>query len=186
MIRSSRFAASVVLILTLAASSSYAQASALKQGAAQTTVDGVVSAGEYTWTRVFGPIQLNLNLTADGLYVGVVGTPTGWVAVGLGSLVMNNATIFMGYVDADGKAQFKPQVGSGHRHSNAAQSVSDTIVASAMKEADGKTTLEIQLKRAEYLPAGQTVLNVIFAEGSSDSFAAIHSYRGSVSVPLTQ
>ncbi len=184
MIRSSRLAAATVLIFALAGTTTYAQVSVLKKGTLRTVVDGVVSAGEYSWTRTFGPVQLSLNLTADALYVAVVGATKGWVAVGLGSLVMNNADIFMGYVGADGKTQFRPQLGSGHRHSNAPQAVSDTVIASAMKETGGKTTLEVELKPAAYVKAGQAAVDIIFAQGSEDSFTSIHSYRGSVSVPL--
>jgi len=55
--------------------------------------------------------------SADTLWIGVVGAATGWVAVG--------------------KVQFKPQAGAGHSHQNlTAKDVTDSIVSSAMKEAD--------------------------------------------------
>ncbi len=184
MIRSPRSAAALVLILTLAGASASAQANALKPGSLRTDVDGVVSPGEYSWTRTFGPIRLDLNLTPDALYVAVVGNTRGWVAVGLGSLVMNRATIFIGYVGRDGKTHFKPQTGSGHRHFDAAASVSETILSSAMKQAGGRTTLEIALKPGSYVKAGQASLDIIYAMGSDADFTTYHSYRGAVSVPL--
>ena len=47
----------------------------------------------------------------------VVGVTTGWVGVGTGSQKMNGGTIFIGFVDKDGKVQFKPHAGSGPANS---------------------------------------------------------------------
>ena len=98
---------------------------------------------------------------------------------------MNGSTIFMGFVDANGKVQFKPQEGTGHRHVNAASSVEDSIVSYQVKEAGGKTTLEIALKAADYIKSGQPTLDLIFAVGDDKSFTPYHSSRGSVSLKLS-
>ena len=50
----------------------------------KTVVDGVVKAGEYSFSQEFGPLTLYANRTADTLHLAVVGSTTGWVAVGLG------------------------------------------------------------------------------------------------------
>jgi hypothetical protein len=99
---------------------------------------------------------------------------------------MEGATIFIGYVQKDGKVQFKPQAGRGHLHRDTTQDVTDSIVSYAMKEAGGKTTLEIQLKPALYLKAGQASLDIIYAEGTEDSFFPGHMVRGSLSLKLAQ
>ena len=148
-------------------------------------IDGVVKDGEYSYSQDFGQLQLYLNRTADTLSIAVVGNTKGWVAAGLSeSLKMDGATIFMGFVTDDGTVQLKPQAGSGHSHADTEKAVSDTIVSSAMKEAAGKTTLEIALKPAGYIKDGQKTLNMIYAMGAQDSFSPRHTLRGAVSVNL--
>jgi hypothetical protein len=147
-------------------------------------VDGTVNPGEYSFAKDFGDLTLYLDRSPDTLYSAVVGKTGGWVAVGLGSLKMDGATIFMGFVDSAGKVQFKPQEGAGHTHHDTGPDVSSTISAYAMKESGGVTTLEIALKAAEYIKAGQDSLDTIFAMGSSDSFSPHHMYRNSMSVKL--
>jgi hypothetical protein len=181
--RKMKLSAVVLLLLALVGTAGFAQSLAV--GTAKPVIDGVVKAGEYTWTQQFDTITLYASRTADTLSLAVVGSTTGWVAVGLGSLKMNGATIFMGFVGADGKVQFKPQSGNGHRHVDAKEpSVADSIVSYQIKEAGGKTTLEIALKAADYVKSGQAALDVIFAVGEDKSFTPYHSSRGSVSLKL--
>jgi hypothetical protein len=178
-----KLTAVLVLFLAVAAAAAFAQSLAV--GTGKTVIDGVVKAGEYSFSQQFDTVTLYANRTADTLSLAVVGSTSGWVAVGLGSMKMNGATIFMGFVDADGKVQFKPQEGTGHRHINAAKSVEDTIVSYQIKEAGGKTTLEIAVKAADYVKAGQAALDLIFAVGQDKSFTPYHSSRGSVSLKLS-
>jgi hypothetical protein len=149
-------------------------------------VDGVVNPDEYSFTQNFGDLTLYVNRTADALYLGAVGNTTGWVSVGLGSLKMDGATIFIGYVGADGKVQFKPQAGSGHSHKDVGGDVSGTIISYAMKETGGKTTLEIALRSAAYVKAGQSALQIIYAEGTEKSFTPRHMMRGALSLALAK
>jgi len=149
-------------------------------------IDGIVNPDEYSYTKDFGPLSLSVNRTADTLSLAVVGVTTGWVGVGTGSQKMNGATIFIGFVDKDGKVQFKPQAGSGHTHQDTAQEVSSSIRTYAMTEAGGKTTLEISLKADAYLKKGQDALDLIFAVGAEDSFSPHHSYRNFMSLKLAQ
>jgi hypothetical protein len=149
-------------------------------------IDGIVNPDEYSYTKDFGPLSLSVNRTADTLSLAVVGVTTGWVGVGTGSQKMNGATIFIGFVDKDGKVQFKPQAGSGHTHQDTAQEVSSSIRTYAMTEAGGKTTLEISLKADAYLKKGQDALDLIFAVGAEDSFSPRHSYRNFMSLKLAQ
>jgi hypothetical protein len=182
--RPMKLTAVVVLFLAIAATAGFAQSLAV--GTGKTVIDGVVKAGEYTWSQQFDTVTLYASRTADTLSLALVGSTTGWVAVGLGSLKMNGATIFMGFVDADGKVQFKPQSGNGHRHVDTKDaSVADSIVSYQIKEAGGKTTLEIALKAADYIKAGQATLDLIFAVGQDKSFTPYHSSRGSVSLKLS-
>ena len=183
--RQMKLTAVVVLLIALVGAAGFAQAKGLAVGTAKTVVDGVVNASEYSYSQQFDKITLYANRSADTLYLAVVGSTSGWVAVGLGSLKMNGASIFMGFVGDDGKVQFKPQTGNGHRHVNADKSVDDSVVSYQIKEAGGKTTLEIALKSAAYIKSGQDALDVIFAIGDDKSFTPYHSSRGSVSLKLS-
>jgi hypothetical protein len=162
----------------------FAQAQGLAITKNKTVVDGVVNPSEYSFSKDFGDLQLYANRTADTLYFGVVGNTTGWVSVGLGSLKMDGSTIFIGYVGADGKVVFKAQAGSGHSHKDVGPDVSGTIVSYAMKTVGEKTTLEIALKSAAYVKAGQTALQVIYAAGTERSFIPRHFFRGALSIDL--
>ena len=175
----------LVGLMLLAGTAAFGQAKNLAVTTNKTVVDGAVNPAEYSYSQDFGQLSVYLNRTADTLSIGVVGITTGLVAVGLGSMRMDGSTIFMGFVTPDGKVQFKPQAGSGHTHRDDA-SVQSTITASAMKEAGGKTTLEIALKPAAYITAGQAALQLIYAEGTDDAFTPRHMFRGAVSIPLAQ
>lgn len=181
--RSMKLTTVVLLFTTLVAMTGFAQSLAVTTN--KTMVDGVVKAGEYSFSQEFGPLTLYANRTADTLHLAVVGSTTGWVAVGVGSLKMNGATIFMGFVGPDGKVQFKPQAGTGHRDINADKSVDESVVSYQIKEAGGKTTLEIALKSAAYIKSGQLALDLIFAVGDDKSFTPYHSFRGSLSLKLS-
>ena len=172
---------SLVLITALGAA-------AFAQGLATTTnktvVDGVVNAAEYSYSKTFEGLSLYANRTSDALYLAVVGDTTGWVAVGLGSMRMDGSTIFMGFVGSDKKVQFKVQAGSGHSHKDVPADVSATVVSYAIKEAGGKTTLELKLKPGSYLKPGQASLDTIYAMGTEKSFIPRHFMRGAISIPL--
>jgi len=180
---SSAFTVLLALFVTVG-TVSFAQTKTVAITTNQTTVDGVVNAAEYSFSQDFGQMTVYVNRTADALYLAVVGTTKGWVAIGLGSLRMDGSTIFMGYVDSKGKVSFKPQEGQGHTHLDAGQTVESTVISSAMKEDGGKTTLEVALKPASYIKAGQTELDLIYAQGSDDSFTPRHMFRGSLALKL--
>jgi hypothetical protein len=185
--RSIVFLLFLALLLLSAGGAGFSQDTSLAISEKAIVVDGVVKPDEYSFTQDFGQLTLYLNRSTDTLWIGVVGATTGWVAVGLGSQRMDAATIFMGFVDAAGKVQFKPQLGSGHSHQDlTAKDVTDSIVSFAMKEAGGKTTLELALKAGTWAKKGQAALDLIFAVGAQDSFAPRHSYRGALEVKLAQ
>jgi hypothetical protein len=183
--RSLAFLFSLVLFTALGAAG-FAQAKSLATTTNKTVVDGAVNPGEYSFSQSFEGLTLYANRTADALYLAVVGDTTGWVSVGVGSLKMDGATIFMGFVGSSGKVQFKTQAGSGHSHKDVGADVAATVVSYAMKEAGGKTTLELELKPAAYVKAGQSALETIFAMGTEKSFIPRHMFRGAFSIPLSK
>lgn len=148
-------------------------------------VDGVVRPGEYTFTKDTGDLVLSVSRSSDTLWLAVTGQTTGWVGVGVGALQMDGATIFMGYVDDNGKIVFKPQAGMpGHTHVDTTPAVLATVISYAMKESGGVTTLEVALKAAPYIAAGQKELDLIFAVGPNDTFTDYHLDRDFVSLSL--
>lgn len=175
---------SALLLLAAVGAVSFAQTKGVSVTKTASVADGVVNPGEYSFSQDFAQMTLYVNRTADSLDIAVVGKTTGWVGVGLNSLRMDGSTIFMGYVGSDGKPQFQVQAGEGHGHRDAATSVAATVTAWALKESGGVTTLEVKLKPADYMKAGDKALKVIYAEGSDKSFRPRHYFRGSVSVAL--
>ncbi len=145
-------------------------------------VDGVVSDKEYSVTTTASGIQVSLSWTADALYVAVAAPTTGWVATGLGSDAMDGALIYIGYVSGD-TVQLKVQQGTGHRH---ADTEGKAPVQYAMKEAGGRTVLEIALKASDFIATGQKQLALLAAMGGSDSFTALHRARVPLAVTLAQ
>jgi len=148
--------------------------------------DGVVNQGEYVFTKDFGALAMSVSRTADSLFLAVVGKTTGWVAVGTGAQRMDGATIFIGFVDNDGKVQFKAQAGQGHTHKDTTQDVASTVAASAMKETGGATTLELALKSDAYIVKGQDSLDLIVAVGPQDAFSPYHTFRTPLSIKLVK
>jgi hypothetical protein len=173
------FLATSCLLLALGAGAAFAQSLAVTTNA--TVIDGVVHPEEYSFTKASGPLTLFANRTADTLTLALTGKTSGWVALGLGSLKMNGATIFMGFVGNDGKVQFKPQLGSGHSHADGTAAV----ISYAIKAEGDTTTMEISLDAKEYAKAGQSSLDLIFAMGKDKSFASYHSYRNALSLTLS-
>jgi len=179
--------ATVILIVLLGgvAVAAFSQDQHLAVGSTSPSVDGIVKAGEYTYTHDFDhQLTLYASRTADTLYFGVVAITDGWVAVGLGSQKMDGATIFMGFVDTDGKVSFKTETGKGHRHVDAPAEISASVISYAMKRESGKTTLEVAIKASAFIKQGQSSLDVICAKGMDRSFTSYHSYRGATSLVL--
>jgi hypothetical protein len=180
-----RFLILLTAALAFVACVSLAEDKALGVGTTSPEVDGVVKAGEYAVQKDFGPMRISLSRTADTLFVAASANNKGWIAVGLGTNVMNGATIFMGFVGDDGKVQFKPQTGSGHTHADPSGSAAmDSVVSYAVKEELGKTTLELALKADSYIKGGQSTLDMIFAIGPAKAFSPYHVFRAFQKVPL--
>jgi hypothetical protein len=142
--------------------------------------DGVISDGEYTLRIALTGGALYLSRTASGLYAAVQRTGTGWVAVGLGSLKMDGAKIYMGLVK-DGKGALSVQSGSGHGHSEAAGS---SITAYLVKEDKNGTVMELAFEPKGLIAEGQRTLSLIVALGPGPSISAYHVFRKAVEVGL--
>jgi hypothetical protein len=174
----------VLVLLPLAAS---AQSGDLTVTGNAPKVDGSISAGEYSFQKDFGQMTLGLSRSADTLYVGLSGKTSGWIAVGLGSLSMNGASMFMGYVGADGNPQLEPQVGKGYRHTSpSGTAMNDDVVSYAIKERGGETIMELALKSGAFIKPDQKALDLIFSMGASKSTRQYHKYRNWLQVRLAR
>lgn len=175
MTASVRFLRHTVLLVALVALTTVAAF-----GQESPVCDGVVSSGEYQVESDYGPMSLHASFGPEKIYLAVVGKTNGWVAVGLGSKVMDGATILMGYV-TDGKEAFTVQRGVRHSHRDA---TAEGILAHAMSESGGTTTMELVLNRADFIKSDQTTLDLIYAEGISDNFVYYHMFRGSTALKI--
>jgi hypothetical protein len=161
----------------------HAQVPTLGVGSGRPVTDGTLSADEYQLAGHDGAFTVYLSRTPDTLSIGCAGDPRGWVAVGVGTLGMDHATIFMGSV-VDGAPQFQVQLGGGHRHGGVPQQAIDSVVSHAVSRHADSMVMEIALKAGEYIAAGQQGLNLIYASGDTVAFDTIHVQRGAWAVAL--
>jgi hypothetical protein len=145
-------------------------------------VDGVIGAGEYAQSADAGNMKLSLSWVGDMLSIAVSGQTDGWVAVGLGSAKMNDATMYIGFADGE-KGQLKVQKGAGHRH---ADLDGGAPARYALREADGQTVLELTVPAASFIAAGQKQMEVIYAMGGAKTFASMHKARYATRVSLVK
>ena len=83
----------------------FGQAKPLALSSNKIAINGVVKSSDYSFSQTYDGLTLHVNRTSSVLDVAVVADTTGWVAVGLGSLTMDGATIFRGFIGSDGKAR---------------------------------------------------------------------------------
>jgi hypothetical protein len=131
------------------------------------TVDGSVRPGEYgrSISLLDGAVTVSWQTDASGgLFVAVSAATTGWVGLGLGSVVMDGAHIFMGSV-RNGTPVFSEQVGAGHSHSASPTRFADRC---AVGEHDGTTTLEFHVPADKVPRDGMKVDFIVAYSGSAD------------------
>jgi hypothetical protein len=136
------------------------------------TVDGVVSDGEYSRSLSldYDAVTVHYDVGADGgLTFAVSAATTGWVGIGLGSVVMDGAHIFIGYV-RDGKAVFSEQLGSGHTHAPSGPALADS---EAVRQDAGTTTIEFHVPAGK-VPVDGGKLDIIVAFSGSADLTTYH------------
>jgi hypothetical protein len=136
--------------------------------------------GEYRFLQTFGDMRLGLFVSTDGkmLHVAIEAPTTGWVAIGLGSQVMNGAYIVLG-ASSNGKSIVTEQQGFGHGHSDQAARL---VSASAVSEIGGKTVMEFSIPAAKFV-SGPT-LQCALSYGATDNFTERHMKHVSGEIPL--
>jgi hypothetical protein len=157
------------------ASAAFAQAT-LSKSSAIPAVDGVIGPSEYQYSGTSRGLKVYATLGSDNmLYLAVEAPTSGWVAAGVGGLVMNGSRLFFGATQ-DGKPAFQEKAGIGHFYGNA----KDLVVKKwAVKTVGEDTVLELSLPSDKAVWQGQ--INAIFAYSSSASFSAKHLAHASLS-----
>jgi len=131
------------------------------------TVDGKASPGEYGKSISLDYDAITVFYQPDGiggLTLAVTAATTGWVGIGLGSVVMDGAHIFMGCV-ADGKPVFSEQVGSGHSHQESVMRFADSF---AVSQAGGTTTVEFHVPAGKLPVVDRKVSFIVAYSGAAD------------------
>jgi hypothetical protein len=170
--------ASIALIAFVIAGGAFAQAS-LSKSSSLPAVDGAIGASEYQYSGNVAGIKVFATLGSDDmLYLAVEAPSAGWVAAGVGGLVMNGSRLFFGATQ-DGKPAFLEKAGVGHFYADAKETV---VKKWAVKTVGEDTLLELSLPAAKALWKGQ--LNAIFAYSKTPSFTARHAARGSLSFTI--
>jgi hypothetical protein len=178
-----RFAPFVAALLLAVPFAAGAQGTAtLGITASSVKVDGLFGDKEYSLVREAAGMKLGITWTADILYLGFSAPTKGWVAVGLGSTKMDGALLYMGYITGHA-TELKVQRGSAHRHVDADEGPPALY---AMKETGVRSVMEIALKAAGAISAGQRTLEIIIAMGAADSFVSLHKARASFTVELSR
>ena len=143
-------------------------------------IDGIVSPGEYSLVIELPRGVLYLNRTRELLSIALQSKLDGWVAVGLGSQRMHQASIYIGYVDS-GEEFFARQLGRGHGHDDAPV-VEPTAVR--LKEDRAGTVLELSFPASAFIAEGATTLSLIVACGRRDNPGSYHSMRRGLEIDL--
>lgn len=166
------------LLVAAAIGAVFAQTSAGRKAAP--VADGVMKDGEYRLVQSFADIKLGLYFSADGktLHAAIEAPTTGWVAVGLGSQVMNGAYIVLGAY-SNGKGIVTEQQGFGHGHAD--QTVK-MVSSSAVSETGGKTVMEFAIPAAQFVRG--SVLQLALSYGATDNFSERHVKHVSGEIPL--
>lgn len=137
------------------------------------TVDGKVTAGEYSQSKKVIDGKATLNWSPDGkggVFLALTANGKGWAGLGLGSKMMSGAFIYIGFVGSDGKSVFSEQVGKGHRHSDSGKKTADQ---SSVTLVGGVTTIEFHLA-ADKLPFQGKNVPFIAAFSNSADLVTFH------------
>jgi len=143
-------------------------------------IDGIVSAGEYSLEIEMRRAVLYVNRTEQILSVALQSEFDGWVAVGLGSTRMDQASIYIGYVES-GREVFAAELGRGHAHDSA------PVVEPAeyrLTDSDEGTLLELSFPAEAIIPPGASTLSVIAACGKRDNLDSYHAVRKGLEIDL--
>ena len=168
--------ASVAIFL---AGGAYAD-STLTNSGANPSVDGTIGASEYQYSSALPPgITLHATLGSDNrLYLAVEAPTSGWVAIGVGGLVMNGSRLFLAAIQ-DGKPAFIEKTGIGHFYTDAKQLV---VEKWSVATKGNDTVLELSIPASAAISKGQ--IKAICAYSNSPSFTRKHAAHASLTLTV--
>jgi hypothetical protein len=143
-------------------------------------IDGTISPGEYSLVFELPRGVLYLTRTQEEFAIALQSELDGWVAVGLGSRRMNEASIYIGYVDS-GEQVFARQLGRGHGHKDA--DVAEPTAVRLTEDENG-TVLELSFSGSAFTPEDADTLSLIVACGRRDNLSSYHSMRRGLEIDL--
>jgi hypothetical protein len=143
-------------------------------------IDGIISPQEYSLVVELPRAVLYLNRTQELLSIALQSELDGWVSVGLGSQRMNEASIYIGYVDS-GEQVFTKQLGRGHSHRDARVAEPEAF---RLRENQTGTVLELSFPASAFIPQGAASLSLIAACGKGDDLSSYHSMRRGLEIDL--
>ncbi len=167
----------ILALVALAVSGGLFAQAALSKSSSLPTVDGVIGASEYQYSAVTANgIKIYATLGSDDtLYLAVEAPTSGWVAAGVGGLVMNGSRLFLGAIQ-EGKPAFMEKAGVGHFYTDAKTLVIKKWAVATKGEG---TMLELAIPSSAALYKGK--INAIFAYAKVPSFTTKHAAHASVS-----
>lgn len=120
----------------------------------------------------FDQMGMQLYAAQDGgsLCLKIRANTEGWVAIGVGSKVMDGSSIVIGYVENE-QPSIRMDLGAGHSHRVLDEQVFSKI---EIQEIDGLTILEAAIPMPD-----EDLLDIILAYGTADSFVSMHRARAS-------
>jgi hypothetical protein len=179
-------ALSLAALLAAAGTSAHAagareKAAVLGIAARPPAVDGVMTPGEYPLERTLGAVRLGVSRGKGVLYVAASAPAAGWVGVGISpGGTMDGAEMFIGIASGD-RGELKVQKGKGHTHSDLD---STALLFFALREANGRTVMELALRSSGLLPEGPGDIVFIAAAGRGRDFTSPHARTSRLAVSL--
>ena len=172
----------LLLVFSMIACAEEQQSNVLVISAQQPVVDGEIKASEYSLIFNFARMDLYMSRDQQNLTFALEGKTTGWVAIGFNEMLMDDALIFLAYVEG-GKSQLVQQLGVGHSHQDADL---DLLVKHAILEADPKTIFEGKIPINKLLKESQKELKIIIACGEDDNIDSYHAFRQGFTIKLAE
>ncbi len=155
-------------------------------------VDGRIADEEYRYSSVVADVEVFWDHDGVDLYVGLVGPGTGYIALGLDpERRMEGANFILGAV-RDGVIVMRDDYGTGFfaHAADTDRSGTDNILLAAGTEGEAGTVIEFSIPldsgdpTDKLLIPGETYTILVAHHRSNDSFAAMHSERGTGEITL--
>lgn len=144
-------------------------------------INAIISPSEYQQTIECGKgMELFITITEKKIFLAAKAKTTGWISIGPGSIVMDKADMFIGYVK-DGKPFFTKLIGVNHSHTKAD---SMEVGSFAVKEIAGYTYLEFSVDKDKYIKEGISEFPVLVGYAKKDDFKTRHKFRKSLVVKI--